>query len=62
MHALSLSTLYILCFFAALAGLIYGAVLLHVPQTWIVVGGLVANGVGILWASSYTTAGGPPRP
>lgn len=30
-----------------LAGLIYGATLLHVPQSWIIVGALVVLGVGI---------------
>jgi hypothetical protein len=30
------------------AGLIYGASLMHVPTHWIVVGGLVLIGIGIL--------------
>ena len=30
-----------------LAGLIYGATLLHLPQAWIIVGALVVLGVGI---------------
>ena len=30
-----------------LAGLIYGATLLHLPQSWIIVGALVVLGVGI---------------
>ena len=31
-----------------IAGLIYGAVLMHMPTHWIVVGGLVLVGLGIL--------------
>lgn len=30
-----------------LAGLIYGATLLHVPQSWIIVGTLIVLGLGI---------------
>ncbi len=30
-----------------LAGLIYGATLLHIPQSWIIVGALVVLGLGI---------------
>jgi len=30
-----------------LAGLIYGATLLHVPQSWVIVGALVVLGLGI---------------
>jgi len=30
-----------------LAGLIYGATLLHIPQSWIIVGALVVLGAGI---------------
>jgi len=31
-----------------IGGLIYGAVLLHIPTQWIVVGGIVMAGAGIL--------------
>ncbi len=50
---MSLSTFYTLCFFALLAGLVYGAILIRVPLTWIVVGGLIVNGIGIVTAASY---------
>jgi hypothetical protein len=42
--------LYVLGFAVLLAGLGYGAFLLHVPQTWIVVGALVIVGLGIMSA------------
>ncbi len=35
-------------------GLVYGAVLVHVPAHWIVVGALVALGLGILAAVKST--------
>jgi hypothetical protein len=56
------TTLYTLGFFVALAALVYGAVLLRIPDTWIVIGALLVNCVGILWASSYISASGPPKP
>ena len=59
---MSNATLYTCVFFVVLAALIYGAVLLHVPLTWIVIGGLTVNVIGIVWASSYTTQSGPPKP
>jgi hypothetical protein len=40
--------LYIAGAFIVLIGLIYGATLMHVPQHWIVVGGLVVLGMAIL--------------
>jgi len=58
----SRTALYTVAFLLALAALIYGAVLLHIPGTWIVIGALAANCVGIVWASSYASAGGPPKP
>ena len=56
------SVLYTFGFFVLLAGLIYGAVLLRVPATWIVIGGLAVNALGIVWMSSYTTQNDPPKP
>jgi cadmium resistance protein CadD (predicted permease) len=38
----------------ALGGLIYGAALLHVPTPWIVAGGLVGMGIGVLSAVKAT--------
>ena len=52
--------LYTAGFFVVLAALIYGAVLLHVPATWIVIGALTVNALGIVWMSSYTTQNDPP--
>lgn len=40
--------LYVFGFLIAIGGLIYGAVILHVPTQWIVVGGVVLVGLGIL--------------
>lgn len=37
-----------------ICGLIYGAYLMHVPTHWIVVGGIVLLGVGILSAVKAT--------
>ena len=54
--------LYTFGFFVVLAALIYGAVLLRVPPTWIVIGGLAVNALGIVWLSSYTTQNDPPKP
>lgn len=52
--------LYVLGFIVLLAGLIYGAYLIHVPQTWIVVGALVICGLGIMSAVSHTKRRDPP--
>jgi cadmium resistance protein CadD (predicted permease) len=40
--------IYLTGFVVVIAGLIYGAALMHVPTHWIVVGGMVLVGVGIL--------------
>ena len=40
--------LYIVGFLIVIGGLLYGAAMLHVPTPWIVVGGIVLTGVGIL--------------
>jgi hypothetical protein len=40
--------IYITGFVILVAGLIYGAFLMHVPSQWIVAGGIVLVGVGIL--------------
>jgi cadmium resistance protein CadD (predicted permease) len=37
-----------------LAGLVYGAAILHVPVPWIVVGALVSLGLGVLTAVKAT--------
>jgi len=52
--------LYVLGFLVLLAGLAYGAYLLHVPQTWILVGTLVIVGLGIMSAVARTKRRDPP--
>jgi uncharacterized membrane protein len=51
---MSAFTLYVFGFFVLLGGLGYGAYLLHVPQTWIIVGALVMIGLGVMSAVSQT--------
>ena len=46
--------LYVLGFIVLLGGVGYGAFLLHVPHTWIVVGALVIVGLGIMSAVTRT--------
>jgi positive regulator of sigma E activity len=52
--------LYIIGFIILLGGLIYGAFLIHVPQTWIIVGALVIVGIGVMSAVSHTKRRDPP--
>jgi len=52
--------LYVLGFFVLLAGVGYGAQLLHVPQTWIIVGALVLVGIGVMSAVAHTKQRDPP--
>ncbi|MGD1044158.1 MAG: hypothetical protein ABR936_02390 [Bacteroidota bacterium] len=40
--------LYVVGFVIVIGGLIYGAVLLHVPSQWIIVGSVVLLGLAIL--------------
>ena len=51
---MSAFVLYVVGFFILLGGLIYGALLLHVPQTWIIVGSLVVLGLGVMSAVAHT--------
>jgi len=39
--------LYVIGFLIVIAGLVYGAVILHLPQRWIVVGVIVLFGLAI---------------
>jgi hypothetical protein len=57
---MSAFALYVAGFAVLLGGLIYGAFLLHVPHTWIVVGALVIVGFGIMSAVSRTKTRDPP--
>jgi hypothetical protein len=52
--------LYVLGFFVLIAGLGYGAYLVHVPHTWIIVGALVIIGIGIMSAVTRTKRRDPP--
>lgn len=52
--------LYVIGFFFLLAGLVYGAYLVHIPQTWIIVGTLVVVGIGVMSAVSHTKRRDPP--
>jgi hypothetical protein len=40
--------IYITGFMIVIGGMIYGAVLLHVPGQWIAVGGIVLTGLAVL--------------
>ena len=53
--------LYIFGILIALAGAIYGAVLLNVPQQWIVVGSIIIVGLGILSAVAHTRSRDKPQ-
>ncbi|HEY0301391.1 MAG TPA: hypothetical protein VGC36_08675 [Rhizomicrobium sp.] len=57
---MSAFVLYIAGFFVLLGGLVYGALLLHIPQTWIIVGTLIVLGFGIMAAVSHTKQRDPP--
>ena len=57
---MSAFALYVLGFIVLLGGLIYAAHLLHVPQTWIIVGSLVVIGLGIMSAVARTKQRDPP--
>lgn len=52
--------IYAAGFAILIAGLIYGAVLLHMPGQWIAVGGIVLLGVGILMGVQATRQKDPP--
>ncbi len=52
--------LYLVGFLIVIGGLIYGAVLLHVPAQWIAVGAIVLVGLGIL-TGVQTTRQKDPR-
>lgn len=53
-------TLYIIGFVIVIGGLIYGAVLMHVPQQWIIVGSIVLLGIAILTGVKATRQKDPP--
>lgn len=53
--------LYIFGVLVVLSGAIYGAVLLNVPQQWIVVGSIIIAGIGILSAVASTRSRDKPQ-
>lgn len=52
--------LYAAGFAIVIAGLVYGAYLMHVPAQWIAVGAIVMLGVGILTGVKATRQKDPP--
>lgn len=46
--------IYMTGFVLVVVGLLYGASLMHVPTHWIIVGGIVLVGVGILMGVKVT--------
>ena len=52
--------LYVIGFVVFLAGVLYAEHLLHVPQTWVIVTGLVILGLGVMSAVSHTKRRDPP--
>ena len=53
---------YLIGFFVLIIGLAIAAYLVNVPQTWILVGVVVALGIGILTATTRTKTKDPPGP
>jgi len=53
--------LYLAGYVVLIAGLIYGARLMHVPAHWIVVGALVMIGLGVLTGVKATRQKDPPN-
>lgn len=51
--------LYLIGFVVLIAGLIYGATLMHMPSHWIVVGTLVLVGLGIVTGVKNTRSKDP---
>jgi uncharacterized membrane protein len=54
-------TLYVVGFLIIIGGLIYGAVLMHVPTQWIVVGSVVLLGIAILTGVKATRQKDPSK-
>ena len=53
--------LYLVGILIVLGGAIYGAVLLNVPQQWIVVGSVIIAGLGIVSAVAHTRSRDKPQ-
>ena len=52
--------LYIIGYLIVIGGLTYGAVLMHVPSHWIVVGAIVMAGLGIVTGVKATRSKDSP--
>ena len=52
--------IYILGFLIVIGGLVYGAVLLHLPPQWIAVGAIVLTGAALLSGVKATRQKDPP--
>jgi len=59
--AMSSSMLYAFGFFVLLAGLVCGAYLVHVPETWVAVGAVAMFCLSIVWALAHTRQQDAPR-
>ncbi len=57
---MSAFALYVFGFIVFVAGVLYAEHLLHVPQTWVLVSGLVMLGLGVMTAVSHTKRRDPP--
>ena len=57
---MSAFALYVFGFIVFVAGVLYAEHLLHVPQTWVLVSGLVMLGLGVMTAVSHTGRCDPP--
>ena len=53
---------YLIGFIVLIIGLAVAAILLGVPQIWVVVGCIVLIGIGILMATTRTKPKDPPSP
>ncbi|EIL87958.1 hypothetical protein UU9_14165 [Rhodanobacter fulvus Jip2] len=53
--------LYLIGMVVVIGGLAYVAYLMHVPSQWIVAGGVVLLGVGIVGAVTHTRRRDPPE-
>jgi positive regulator of sigma E activity len=55
-------TTYLIGFIVLIIGLAIAAILVGVSQTWVVVGAIIAIGIGILTATTRTKPKDPPAP
>ncbi|MDP9201366.1 MAG: hypothetical protein M3P26_05475 [Gemmatimonadota bacterium] len=53
---------YLIGFIVLIIGLAIAAILVGVSQTWVIVGAIIAIGIGILMATTRTKPKDPPVP